>query len=84
MSTFGWVLIIVLIGLYVVAWFVLTEKFYRKWEAEYTEIKTRKDQIMEKRGPQPDLCPYCGELVPSNPSGIANCPRCGRLVVANP
>lgn len=80
MSTLMWAVVLILLALYIIAFFVIMDRFYRRWEAEYAETKSRKNQILQKRSLQQALCPYCGESIPPDSSGITNCPRCGRLV----
>ncbi len=82
METIILVILIVLVALYIVAWFISTDRFYRKWEEEYAEMKRRKEEILQKREPvQPNHCPYCGEEIPPALSGNTSCPRCGRVVM---
>jgi predicted RNA-binding Zn-ribbon protein involved in translation (DUF1610 family) len=82
METLILAIILILIVLYIVVWFLATDRFYRKWESEYAEMKRRKEETLQKRSlVQPNHCPHCGEVIPPASSDYTDCPKCGRVVM---
>ena len=76
------VLIMVLLVIFIVVWFLLSDRFLRRWDAEESERRRRKKEMLEKQLlNQPQHCPYCGEVILSPSSDCAQCPKCGRRVM---
>lgn len=75
-------IVLILFVIYIVVFALITDRFYRRWEAEYAETKRRKEEILQKRSlDEPYHCPYCGEAIPPALSDHTNCSKCGRVIM---